>query len=79
MNKLTIPKDTKISGQYGGDVAPFGSAKLKILELISIALRANIPSIYTKVVESNFLAIILVNKKTENNRIKCKKGTCNQT
>jgi len=48
-----------IIGQYGSETIPFGSARLKALELIIIAMKANNTNIYKKLVECQFLETLL--------------------
>jgi len=43
-----------IPGQHGAQAVPFGSARLKVLELIIIAMKANNDNIYNKLIEFNF-------------------------
>lgn len=45
--------------QFGAEVVPFGSARLKLIELIIIALKANNKNIYTKLIEYQFLEGLL--------------------
>ena len=46
--------------QYGAEVTPFGSARLKLVELIIIAMKANNQKIYAKLIEHGFLDGLLV-------------------
>lgn len=48
-----------VTGQYGSETIPFGSARLKALELIIIAMKANNSNIYKKLVEYQFLETLL--------------------
>jgi len=48
-----------ITGQYGSEAIPFGSARLKALELIIIAMKANNTKIYNQLVDCQFLETIL--------------------
>jgi len=50
---------TQIKAQYGGEVIPFGSARLKLVELLIIAMKANNKKIYAKLIEVNFLETLL--------------------
>lgn len=54
-----------IPGQHGSNAVPFGSARLKVLELIIIAMKAYNQQINTKLVECNFFETLLVLIKSE--------------
>jgi hypothetical protein len=49
----------KTKTQFGGEVLPFGSARLKILELVIISMKANNRKIYTKIAEIGLLETLL--------------------
>lgn len=49
----------KTKTQFGGEVQPFGSARLKILELVIISMKANNRKIYAKIAEIGLLETLL--------------------
>lgn len=60
-----------VKSQYGTEVVPFGSARLKILELIIISMKSNNRSIYQKIADCGLIKTLvgLIKKYEWNNMI----------
>jgi len=57
---LAESQGSSITNQYGANIIPFGAAKLKLIELLIIALKANNKSIQAKLAQSGFIETLLV-------------------
>jgi hypothetical protein len=53
-------RGTEVKSQFGGQTIPFGAARLKLIELLIISLKANNKKIYGKIVETKLLEVLLV-------------------
>lgn len=56
---LAESQGSSITNQYGANIIPFGAAKLKLIELLIIALKANNKSIQAKLAQSGFIETLL--------------------
>jgi len=57
---LAESQGSSITNQYGANIVPFGAAKLKLIELLIIALKANNKKIEAKLANSGFIETLLV-------------------
>lgn len=60
VNYIVNTSGKTFSSQYGAEVVPFGSARLKLVEFIIIAMKANNKNIYAKLFEYKFIEGLLV-------------------
>jgi len=56
---LAESQGSSITNQYGANIVPFGAAKLKLIELLIIALKANNKKIEAKLANSGFIETLL--------------------
>jgi hypothetical protein len=56
----TSPGVSAVRSQYGAEIVPFGSARLKILELILISMKANNQSIFKKIADVGLINTLVV-------------------
>jgi hypothetical protein len=58
---ISTSEGVEIKNQFGAQIKPFGPSRLKLIELMMIALKTNNKTICDKIIESSLLETLLVN------------------